>query len=90
MADFYRQFILPPMVVLVYNVLGKESFTVDYPLSFLSTYLMYSTSPMMINKITPFVNQNYWLKSLDTASLYKVSKVYKPTNDYKTLGISMF
>ena len=30
--------------------------------------LMYT--PIIINKITPYVDCNYWLKSLETASLF--------------------
>ena len=48
---------------------------------------------MMINKITPSVNHNYWFISSVIASLKqplydkKVPKVFKPTNDILiTLG----
>ena len=42
----------------------------------------------MLNKITPYVAKNYWLKSLDTArlegtilsNLIEVPKVFEPNN----------
>ena len=44
----------------------------------------------MINKITPSVDQNYWLKSMyANQNSLKVPKVFKPTNRliwFKTLG----
>ena len=53
----------------------------------------------MINKITYFVNINWWLKRLDTQineptnqNSIKVPKIVKPTNKknyYKTLGTSV-
>ena len=52
---------------------------------------IYNTSPMMIHKITPFVDYNYWLKHFNTqlnesTNQYslKVPKVVKPINK-KTL-----
>ena len=47
---------------------------------------------MMIHKITPSVDYNYWLKRLDTQlnettnqNLIKVLKVVRPTNEEKVI-----
>ena len=52
---------------------------------------------IMINKISPLVDENYWLKSLDTANLCQTIKILDPKvfntlNDrkfLKTLGTSI-
>ena len=54
--------------------------------------LMYNyTSLIMIHKITPSVDYNYWLKRLDTTNQnsIKVLKVVEPTNK-KTLIIILW
>ena len=33
---------------------------------------------IMINKISPLVDENYWLKSLDTANLYQTINISDP------------
>ena len=47
---------------------------------------------MMINKITPSLDNNYWMESLYTIlyqDLIRVPKVLKSTNVYKTSGTSI-
>ena len=45
---------------------------------------------MIINKLNPAVEYNYWLKSLNTASLkqrIREHKVFKPTNVLRDTNI---
>ena len=56
-------------------------------LGILQSTINWYTSPTKINKTTPSVDQNCWLKSIDTNSLkptnknlIKVSNIFEPTN----------
>ena len=47
-------------------------------------------SPILIHKINPSIDYNYWLRSLDTQlnqNSMKVPKVDKPTNKKKMWGL---
>ena len=90
-SQIHKQRYIPQTWYVSHFESGKTSiqFSLKNGLQFMHSFLVNCLMciQMMINKTTSFVNQNCWLKSLDTANLNQSPYIFEPTNKrITTLG----